>query len=308
MSHELAYVALSTSDPEGLASVLAQDLGMTGARIDHPGGPVHLFAAGRSGVAVFGNDHSLLDRPGVNGVDHIGLAAADPVAAAQASGLAAAGKAGMQGLGGGVEARLDPAKTRGLNTRFVTAPALPTGAPAGMIERIDHLGVASAGVREDEAVFCGRLGFQVESRQTDMEVMTAVESFTSDKYGVIYHNRPPVPQGGLRVLFVTVGDTDLEFLQEFAADNRTVDHGGPGTTKQDQGAIGRYIEKRGAGLHHIALKTKDINATLARLGERGRRLIDRTGRPGSRRAQIGFVHPAALGGVLLHFVEREELP
>lgn len=306
MSHELAYVALSTSDPEGLAGVLGQDLGMHGARIDHPGGPVHLFAAGRSGVAVFGNDHPLLDRPGVNGIDHIALAAADPAAAAKASGLAA-GQAGMQGLGGGAEARLDPAKTRGLNTRFVTAPKLPGGGAAGMIERIDHLGVASAGVREDEAVFCGRLGFQVESRQTDMEVMTAVESFTSDKYGVIYHSRPPVPQGGLRVLFVTVGDTDLEFLQEFAADSRSVDYGGPGTTKQDQGAIGRYIEKRGPGLHHIALKTKDINATLSRLGERGRRLIDRTGRPGSRRALIGFVHPAALGGVLLHFVEREEI-
>jgi len=308
MTHDLAYVALSTADPDGLVEVLAQDLEMAGRRVDHPGGAVYLFAAGRSGVAVFGNDHPLLDRPGVNGIDHIALVAKDPAAAAKASGLAAQGNTGMQGLGGGAEVRLDPKKTRGLHTRFVTAPPLPKGGTEGMIERIDHLGVASAGVREDEAVFCGTLGFAVESRQTDMEVMTAVESFTSDKYGVIYHNRPPVPQGGLRVLFVTVGDTDLEFLQEFAADSRIVDHGGPGTTKQDQGAIGRYIEKRGAGLHHIALKTKDINATLARLGERGRRLIDREGRPGSRRAQIGFVHPAALGGVLLHFVEREELP
>ena len=63
----------------------------------------------------------------------------------------------------------------------------------------------------------------------------------------------------------------------------------------------------GAGLHHLALKTPDIDAALSRLGKAGYRLIDTVGRPGSRRARIGFLHPAALGGVLVHLVEREEL-
>lgn len=300
---DIAYVALATSDPDGLAAVLGGDLEMAGTRMDHPGGPVHLFRAGRSGLAVFGNDHPLLDRPGLNGVDHVALAAADPMAAARGHGFVATAGRGL----GGTEVRLDADCTRGVRLRFTTPLDLPTGT-AGRVERIDHLGVASGGVAGDEEVFCGALGLAVESRQTDMEVATAVESFTSDKYGVVYHNRAPMPQGGLRVLFVTLGDTDLEFLQEFEGDgSRTVDHGGPGTTKQDQGAIGRYIAKRGPGLHHIALKTPDIDGTLARLGERGRRLIDTKGRPGSRRAQIGFVHPAALGGVLLHFVERQEI-
>ena len=85
------------------------------------------------------------------------------------------------------------------------APALAPHSE-GPVQGIDHIGVASTDVREDEAVFCGRLGVAVESRQTDMEVSLAVESFTSDKYGVVYHNRAPEPVGGLRVYFITVGD------------------------------------------------------------------------------------------------------
>ena len=155
-------------------------------------------------------------------------------------------------------------------------------------------------------LFAGAMGFSIESQQTDLEVVTVIESFTSDKYGVVYRNRPPEPVGGLRVAFVTVGQCELEFLQNFdPRHGADVRHGGPGTTKQDQGAIARYVAKRGAGLHHLALKTPDIDRTLATLDEAGFRVIDRTGRPGSRRARIGFVHPSALGGVLVHFVERE---
>ena len=114
--------------------------------------------------------------------------------------------------------------------------------------------------------------------------------------------------GGLRVLFVSIGDCELEFLQEFDPhQDRQIEYGHAGTTMQDQGAIGRFVSKRGRGLHHIALKTPDIDSTLAYLTERGRTTIDQVGRPGSRRARIGFLHPKALGGILLHFVERTEI-
>jgi catechol 2,3-dioxygenase-like lactoylglutathione lyase family enzyme len=56
--------------------------------------------------------------------------------------------------------------------------------------------------------------------------------------------------------------------------------------------------------HHLALKTPDIDAAIARVHAAGLRVIDRNGPPDSRRARIGFVQPGALGGVLLHFVER----
>ena len=107
--------------------------------------------------------------------------------------------------------------------------------------------------------------------------------------------------------FVTIGDCDLEFLQNIDPDSSaSVEHGRPGSTSQDQGVITRFIESRGPGLHHLALKVRDINGLLTRLENAGLTLIDHAGRPGSRRAQIGFVHPASLGGLLVHLVQREE--
>jgi catechol 2,3-dioxygenase-like lactoylglutathione lyase family enzyme len=177
---------------------------------------------------------------------------------------------------------------------------------AGVVERLDHVGVASADNDAAVSVFTQRLGFPVESTQTDLETRIAVESFTSDKYGVVHHTRPAEPVGGIRVTFVTIGDCELELLQDF--DPRlgaAIAHAGPGTTKQDQSAIARFIGARGAGLHHVALKVADVDATLGSLAASGLRVIDRVGRPGSRRAKIGFLHPDSLSGVLVHLVQRD---
>jgi hypothetical protein len=140
-----------------------------------------------------------------------------------------------------------------------------------------------------------------------MEVAMAVESFTSDKYGVVYHTRPPQPVGGLRITFITVGDCELEFLANFdPRQDGEVEHGRAGTTRQDQGAIARFVASRGRGLHHVAVKARDIDALLGSMAAAGLPMIDTTGRPGSRRALIGFPHPRALGGVLMHVVQRPD--
>lgn len=167
--------------------------------------------------------------------------------------------------------------------------------PHCVVERLDHIGIASADNAAAMVAFAEHFGFPVESTQTDTEVQIAVESFTSDKYGVVYHTRPPEPVGGLRVAFITVGDCELEFLQDF--DPRTeaiVQHGQAGTTRQDRGAIARFVASRGPGLHHLAFKVPDANAGLATLQQAGHKLIDTVGRSGSRRAQIGFIHPQNL--------------
>jgi hypothetical protein len=138
-----------------------------------------------------------------------------------------------------------------------------------------------------------------------MELMIPVESFTSDTHGVVYHTREPVPVGGLRVAFVTVGDTELEFLQNFDPRHpAVVQRDAPGSTRQDQGAIAKFIAKRGTGLHHLAFKTSDINAVLSDLSRARLPVIDTQGRPGSRSGLIGFVRPAGFGGVLIHFDQR----
>jgi catechol 2,3-dioxygenase-like lactoylglutathione lyase family enzyme len=307
LADQIAYVALVSSDPALAAGVLERQFGLPRHELSSPAGPVAVFPVGRSALALFPPRHPLVDGEARPGVHHLALGVDDlGHATARAEGVGvAAGPAVTTGLGGRGIRALAPGATGGVRVVLTERIGLPAHSD-GPVERLDHVGVASSDVREDEAVFCDRLGFAVESRQTDMEVSMAVESFTSDKYGVVYHSRPPQPVGGLRVTFVTVGDCELEFLANFdPRQEGAVDHGRAGTTRQDQGAIARYVASRGRGLHHFAVKARDIDALLDSMAAAGLPMIDGQGRPGSRRALIGFPHPRALGGVLMHVVQRE---
>lgn len=73
---------------------------------------------------------------------------------------------------------------------------------------------------------------------------------------------------------------------------------GPDTT------VARFLAKRGPGLHHIAYRTPDITAELARARARGLRLIDETPRPGAH-GLVAFLHPSSTGGVLIELVQRD---
>src|SRR5262249_56286329 len=108
------------------------------------------------------------------------------------------------------------------------------------VERLDHVGVASTDVGEDEALFSEKLGFAIESRQTDIEVSMPMESFTSAKYRSVYHTRAPELAGGLRVTFIIVGGCELGFLANFDSRQKGhVAHRRPGTTPQRQRATPR---------------------------------------------------------------------
>lgn len=276
---QAAYVALKCREPAAAAAALGSAFALP--RRDVAGVPV--FAVGRTGLVLLDCEDG-----GKPGVDHVAFA-----------GPADGSERDFRGA-----AR---APLKGLDVRaFVTAP-LELPPASGPVERIDHLGVAVADVDACAADWSGRLGFPLESRQTDVEVVTAIESFTSDKYGVVYHSRAPQPVAGVVSAFVTIGDFELEFLAGLDPGQLgEVDHGRSGTTRQDHGAIARFVASRGGGLHHIAFKTADIDAMLARCAEAGLRIIDRKGRPGGRASRIGFIHPSSLGGVLAHFVERTE--
>lgn len=309
LADQIAYVALVSNDPATAANVFERQLGLPRRELDSVAGPVSLFRLGRSALAVFAPEHPLVDGETRPGIHHIALGVDDletAMARANAADVRNPNAGVAVGLAGRRICALDASKMAGVRVVLTERIDLP-GQAGGTIQRIDHIGVASTDVREDEALFAGRLGFAVESRQTDMEVSMAVESFTSDKYGVVYHTRAPQPVGGLRVTFITVGDCELEFLANFDPRHGSeVRHGEAGTTRQDQGAITRFVAARGRGLHHIALKTHDIDGLLASMDAAGVPMIDGKGRPGSRRALIGFPHPKALGGVLMHFVQRPE--
>ena len=68
--------------------------------------------------------------------------------------------------------------------------------------------------------------------------------------------------------------------------------------------VGRALASRGPGVHHVAYRVDDIEAALAHLRTEGARLVDETPRRGSRNTRIAFVHPKAMGGVLVELVEE----
>ena len=69
--------------------------------------------------------------------------------------------------------------------------------------------------------------------------------------------------------------------------------------------ISKFLEKRGPGIHHIAVEVDDIEAALAKLKARGVRLIDETPRTGAESCLVAFVHPSSTGGVLLELVQSK---
>jgi methylmalonyl-CoA/ethylmalonyl-CoA epimerase len=307
----LAYVTLIVTDVDAAATVFARDFGLprSSHTLGRSGTQAPVLSMGTSALVLVAPGDPFVDGAVRPGVHHIALGVADirdAVGTAQTDGVRIAAFSDDEGLDGRPRVLLAPEATAGVLT-YLTEPLAPVPAETGgMVERLDHIGVASLDNTLAVEAFVQRLGFALESQQTDTEVQIAIESFTSDTYGVVYHTRPPQPVGGLRVAFVTIGECELEFLQDFDPNGEAyVVHGQEGTTRQDRGAIARFVATRGPGLHHLALKVHDIAACLDRLRTAGHTVIDTVGRPGSRRALIGFVHPKSLYGVLVHLVQRQ---
>jgi methylmalonyl-CoA/ethylmalonyl-CoA epimerase len=113
-------------------------------------------------------------------------------------------------------------------------------------------------------------------------------AFWRDALGLAVVHTEEVEEQGVRVAMLPVGEPRIELLEPTHA-------GSP---------VAKFLEKRGAGVHHIAVRVEDIRASLARLKQRGARLIDEEPRVGAEGCLVAFVHPAAAGGVLLELVER----
>jgi catechol 2,3-dioxygenase-like lactoylglutathione lyase family enzyme len=141
-------------------------------------------------------------------------------------------------------------------------------------------------------------------------MQVSVEHFVykaNGKVRTVVHNRPAQFVAAVHDLFISVGDCELEIIQTLDTQAQFRASGNqPGDTRQDHGALARFLEKRGPGLHHIAFRVNDVDERLERLRAAGHRMIDLRGRPGARCSRIGFVHPKSMGGVLTHLVERSD--
>ena len=112
--------------------------------------------------------------------------------------------------------------------------------------------------------------------------------FWRDALGLRVVETEEVAEQGVRVAMLPLGEPRIELLEPTS----------------DASPVAKFLEKRGAGIHHIAVRVDDIRAALGRLKEQGARLVDETPRVGAGGCLVAFVHPASAGGVLLELVEH----
>ena len=115
-------------------------------------------------------------------------------------------------------------------------------------------------------------------------------AFYRDALGLEVDPAEDVRSQRVRAHFIPAGESALELLEAPAGDS----------------PIAKYVAKRGPGLHHITLRVDDIRAALARLRERGVRLIDETPRPGAHGSLVAFIHPSSAHGVLVELKESRD--
>jgi methylmalonyl-CoA/ethylmalonyl-CoA epimerase len=129
------------------------------------------------------------------------------------------------------------------------------------------------------------VGVAVESIEAALELYR-------DKLGMPLVHRETVTEQGVDAALLDVGDGHIELLQPL----------GPET------AVGKFLSRRGPGLHHVAYRVESVQETLDACAAAGMRLIDEQPRTGIRGSRVAFLHPAATGGVLTEIVQPAKEP
>jgi methylmalonyl-CoA/ethylmalonyl-CoA epimerase len=122
----------------------------------------------------------------------------------------------------------------------------------------------------------------------DLEAAIALHERT---YGMPAVHRETLTEQGVEAVLLDVGENHVELLRPLGDDT----------------PVGRFLAKRGPGLHHVAYQVDDIAAALARLRDEGVRTIDSEPRTGIRGSRVAFLHPSATGSVLTELVEPATL-
>lgn len=110
------------------------------------------------------------------------------------------------------------------------------------------------------------------------------------QYGIEASHREVVQSQGVEEAMLAIGGSNVQLLSPLSSDS----------------PVGRFLEQRGEGLHHVAYAVSDIEAALAHLASTGARLIDSEPRVGGGGHRIAFVHPKAFAGTLIELVEVDQ--
>lgn len=114
-------------------------------------------------------------------------------------------------------------------------------------------------------------------------------SFYENVYGFKCYAVEEVAEQKVKTAFFKVGQTKIELLE----------------STDPEGPIGKFLEKKGPGIHHLAFAAGDVNGALAEAGGKGVALVDKTSRKGAEGLNIGFLHPKSTFGVLTEICGKE---
>jgi methylmalonyl-CoA/ethylmalonyl-CoA epimerase len=143
-----------------------------------------------------------------------------------------------------------------------------------MLTRIDHVGIACHDLEATTAFYEATFGLTVVSRETNSEQGVREAMLV---VSVVPAGAPDSP----------IGASYVQLLEPLGRDT----------------PVGRFLERRGQGIHHVGYAVADIEAAMAAVSATGIRLLDARPRHGSMGASIAFLHPADVGGVLTELVE-----
>lgn len=118
--------------------------------------------------------------------------------------------------------------------------------------------------------------------------IAAAADFWRNSMGLGVGEIEEVPEQKVRVCMLPVGESRVELLEPMSPDS----------------PISKFLEKRGPGIHHIAIAVNDIRSALNELKAKGAKLIDEEPRTGAGGCLVAFIHPSSTGGVLLELVEN----
>jgi methylmalonyl-CoA epimerase len=114
--------------------------------------------------------------------------------------------------------------------------------------------------------------------------------FYRDALGLEVADRRPVPEEGVEIAFLPMGEAEIELLQPLT----------------EEGGVARFLEKRGEGLHHICLALDDIDTAMDRLESAGAHVLSEEPQVGADGTRYVFVHPESTHGVLVELYEARE--
>uniref|UniRef100_UPI00338DE6F5 methylmalonyl-CoA epimerase n=1 Tax=uncultured Allobacillus sp. TaxID=1638025 RepID=UPI00338DE6F5 len=114
--------------------------------------------------------------------------------------------------------------------------------------------------------------------------------FYTETLGLTFRGVDEVESEGVKVAFLSIGESNFELLEPL----------------HEESPIAKFIEKRGEGIHHIALEVDDIHARLEQFKSEGIRMIHDQPKQGAHDTQVAFLHPKAANGVLLELCQPKQ--